>query len=71
MSEMTAFHHVLSETLRRYTDMHQCGQEIPAWLEKQAEGIRVMEDNPQRGATIFVEGLRDEVDRLTELLHGQ
>jgi hypothetical protein len=67
--EIDVFHHVIGDCCRRYADMRACGQPIPAWLRKQADAILLMETDPLKGISLFIEGMQDEVDRLKEILH--
>jgi predicted transcriptional regulator len=69
-ADKATFHRIIGDAVKHYSDARVWGMVIPEWLQKQVDGIYVMETDPVRGMAEFADGLQCEVDHLYEVLHG-
>ena len=68
--EMKVLNDILDGIVKKIESYSLTGRELPAWLQKQKDGIYLMESDLHRGMALFTEGLRDEADHLEGLLNG-
>ena len=61
---------IIGRSVSKIISFHATGRELPAWLQKQQDGIYQIETDPARGIAILKEGLQDEADHLEGLLNG-
>jgi hypothetical protein len=57
----------MDETLRKYTDAIACARAVPDYLQRQVNGIRIMESDFSRGLATLQEGIEIEMDYLEEV----
>jgi len=56
-------------TITQVVEFQKTGQPRPAWLQKKVDAIYLSETDPERGLTVFVDGLQDE-NKALERKHG-
>ena len=62
---------VITRIMTTYSDMMKNDREVPPFLQKQMEAVWLSKEDPERGLMLLLDGMRDEMDYLDELINAE